>query len=93
MMSKILKFSLFSAAMTLAAGGFASAEEQYCSGQGTPKAQEQVLQELAAQGYQKIKELEMEHGCYEAKGFDKDGQRVELYLEPATGAIVKAKKS
>lgn len=54
-----------------------SAEERYGTGKGGPKATEQV-----------IKKLDIEHGCYAAKGFDKDGNRVEVYLEPASGEVV-----
>jgi hypothetical protein len=85
--------STAAALLTVEASGYAGAEENYCAGQGEPMAQELVIKQLEAQGYTKIRELDMEHGCYEAKGFDKDGQHVEVYLEPATGAIVKVKKS
>ena len=77
-------------ALGLAAGS-ARAEESYCTGQGTPMAREAVIAKLREMGYQKIRRLDMEHGCYEAKGFGKDGKRVEIYVEPATGQIVKIK--
>jgi hypothetical protein len=71
----------------------ASAEGQYCTGKGEPLLAEQVMKKVEAMGYQNVKELGMDHGCYEAKGFDTDGNRVEVYLEPATGEVVKVKTS
>jgi hypothetical protein len=77
--------------LVVAAG--ANAEEQYCTGDGSPLPQQQILFQLEGQGFQKIRKIDMEHGCFEAKGFDQDGNRVEVYVEPATGEIVKIKKS
>ena len=43
---------------------------------------------LEAQGYQ-IKTFKVSKGqCYEIYGFDKDGQKVEIYFDPQTGAVV-----
>ena len=43
---------------------------------------------LEAQGYQ-IKTFKVSQGqCYEIYGFDKDGQKVEIYFDPQTGAVV-----
>ena len=43
---------------------------------------------LEAQGYQ-IKIFKVSKGqCYEIYGFDKDGQKVEIYFDPQTGAVV-----
>ncbi len=88
------KFTIIAVtALALSTAAAASAEEQYCNGKGEPMAADKVMQKLETMGYQKIKKLDMEHGCYEAKGFDKDGNRVEVYLEPATGEVVKVKTS
>lgn len=84
-------FGIALAAGTLFAIGTAAAEEEYCTGEGTPMDEAVVIQQLTDMGYTKIDELEMEHGCYEAKGFDSAGERVEIYVEPATGEIVKVK--
>ena len=92
--SLMQKLTMITAAALVAlSAAAASAEEQYCTGQGEPMAEEQVIKKLETLGYQKVKKLDMEHGCYEAKGFDKDGNRVEVYLEPATGEVVKVKTS
>lgn len=39
-------------------------------------------------GYQ-VRKIETEDGCYEVKGVDKNGAKVELYLNPETGEVVK----
>lgn len=84
-------FGISLAVAAIFVAGSAHAEDQYCTGEGTPMDEKIVIQSLTDQGYTKIKELEMEHGCFEAKGFDSAGKRVEIYVEPATGKIVKVK--
>ena len=43
---------------------------------------------LEAQGYQ-IKIFKVSKGqCYEIYGFDKGGQKVEIYFDPQSGAVV-----
>ncbi len=43
---------------------------------------------LEQQGYQ-IKTFKVSKGqCYEIYGFDKGGQKVEIYFDPQTGAVV-----
>ncbi len=51
---------------------------------------ETVLKTLQDKGYRDLK-LGTEHGCYEAKGYDAQGKRVEIYVHPNTGEIVKTK--
>ena len=44
--------------------------------------------QMEKQGYQ-IKTFKVSKGqCYEIYGFDKDGQKVEIYFDPQTGAVV-----
>jgi len=38
-----------------------------------------------------VRKVEKDDGCWEVKGYDKDGKRVEAYFDPATGEIVKIK--
>jgi len=46
---------------------------------------------VEAQGYQ-IKTFKVSKGkCYEIYGFDKDGKKVEIYFDPATGAEIERK--
>ena len=48
-------------------------------------------QNLKDQGYTVKTFEESSHGCYEIYGFDKDGQKVEIYFHPVTGEIVQQK--
>ena len=50
---------------------------------------EQVLAELKAQGFSEIYEIEREHGRYEVKAKNRDGQTVELYVDAGTGRTLK----
>ncbi len=43
---------------------------------------------MEAKGY-KVKKIKVTNGCYELYGHDKDGKRVELSFDPATGDIAK----
>ena len=46
---------------------------------------------LEKQGYQ-IRTFKVSKGkCYEIYGFDKDGKKVEIYFDPATGAELERK--
>jgi hypothetical protein len=46
---------------------------------------------LAAEGYQ-IKTFKVTQGkCYEIYGIDKAGKKVEIYFDPATGAVLEQK--
>lgn len=54
-------------------------------------SEEKVRQTLASHGYTDVRGLGMEDGCIEAKGFDKNGKRFEVYLHPMTGEIVKSR--
>ncbi len=43
-------------------------------------------------GYTDIKKMDVEDGCYEAKGTNADGSQFEVYIHPTTLEIVKVKK-
>lgn len=47
-----------------------------------------VASMLAEQAYE-VRELERDDGCWEAYVVDADGRRLELYVHPETGEIVK----
>ena len=67
-----------------------ASEDEGCT--KAPKDQwlsvEQLKAKLGEQGY-KVSKIEIEDACAEAKVRDKDGKSAELYLDPATGAVVK----
>ena len=86
-MSKI--FSILATAGILFANG-ASAADLCQATSGEAKSKEEIKAMLEAQGYQ-VKKLGEEDGCIEMKGFDKDQRRVEVYVHPVSGEIVKIK--
>lgn len=47
----------------------------------------QLVDKLDAAGYRNIEKIEREHGSYEVRATNREGQRVKLNLNPLTGAI------
>ena len=70
----------------------ASAESKSCG--NAPQAEWMSIADLqakaAAMGY-KVRQVKIEDGCYEIYALDKDGDRVEAYLNPVTAEVVKTK--
>ena len=79
---------LAAAAIVFASG--AKAEDLCQPTSGDAKSKDEIKSMLEAQGYQ-VKKLGEEDGCVEMKGFDRDQKRVEVYIDPVTGKIVKVK--
>ncbi|KNE26358.1 PepSY domain-containing protein [Achromobacter spanius] len=52
----------------------------------------QVYDKMEAAGYRNISEIERsrKHG-YEVKAYDPQGQRVELYVDPQSGAVTRSR--
>lgn len=79
----VLVFVVFSPSLLLA--------KTECTSEPQEKWQdkEQFQENLKEDGY-KIKVFKVTKGnCYEIYGWDKDGQRVEIYFNPVTGEKVK----
>lgn len=68
----------------------AAAEDLCKPAAGLQKTADEVKTALEAQGYT-IRNMDEESGCIEAKGMDSTGKRVEMYIDPVSGAIVKVK--
>lgn len=47
-----------------------------------------IHDQLKAAGYRTIEKIEREHGRYEVRALNRKGERVKLYLDPHTGAIL-----
>jgi hypothetical protein len=47
----------------------------------------QVPQKLKEQGYT-MRKIEASHGCFEVKGTDAKGARVEMWVDPARAQII-----
>ena len=77
-------------ALLLGLGGPAMADDSECS--QTTRAswisQQQVQSQAVALGY-KIRRVSVDDGCSLLKGFDANGARIELKVDPGTGQIVR----
>lgn len=81
------------ATLLIATTVFADPKEK-CTTEPKEKWQDQTAfqEKLKADGY-KIKVFKVTKGdCYEIYGWDKAGQKVEIYFNPVTGAVVKEMK-
>lgn len=66
------------------------ADEQITQAAPAPvMSMEQVIGQLKADGYGEVYEIEREHGRYEVKAKNREGRRVELYLDAQTGEVLK----
>ncbi|MBU1331744.1 MAG: PepSY domain-containing protein [Gammaproteobacteria bacterium] len=52
--------------------------------------QDKFQADLKAQGYQINKFKVTSGNCYEIYGFNKEGQKVEIYFDPVDGKVVKS---
>ena len=53
---------------------------------------DQAAAKARAHGYRDIREVERDDGCWEVYATDKNGYRVEVYMHPVTGRIVKIER-
>lgn len=61
-----------------------------CTGTGTRQTEAAIKASYKSKGY-KIKHISAVSGCYEIKGTDHAGKKVNLYVSPWTGETVKSK--
>ena len=52
-----------------------------------------ILAAVTAAGYSAVTKVEHEHGRYEVKAHDAEGRKVELYVRPETGKLLKHPKT
>lgn len=88
-MRKLMSFAIAASALLPAAAADAGSLGRPCT--LTPPAQWLSIQALQAkveeQGY-KVQKAKLKKACGEIYTIDKNGKQVELFLDPATGAIV-----
>ena len=86
MMNRTIAALIF--ALTVGTSASALASEQARCGT-VPKEKwltsETVKARMAEQGYE-VRAIKAERGCFEVKATDKNGARVEIYVNPETGA-------
>lgn len=49
---------------------------------------DQAIRKAESLGYD-VRQVEPDDGCWEVEGFDKNGAKIKLYLDPASGEVVK----
>ncbi len=90
-MKKLLALTVASTAFAFAAPAFASSSNGLCG--NTPNkwmAMDAARQIAVEQGYD-VRRIKREDGCYEVYAISRDGAKVELYMHPTSGDIVKIK--
>jgi hypothetical protein len=48
------------------------------------KKQTELKDKLLADGWKKVRQIKVEHGCYEVYGFNEKNQRAEVFFNPKT---------
>ncbi|MHA1570517.1 MAG: PepSY domain-containing protein [Alphaproteobacteria bacterium] len=92
-MAKILAYAAAGLMIAAAFPAFASGGDDSC---GTlPDGPQLSVQEIAdkagALGYD-VRKVKREDNCFEVYAIDENGARVEIYMNPVTGAVMKTKK-
>ncbi len=83
------QYILAAIACAVALPAFAGADcQKHPKSEWMPK--EKLQQQLEAQGFS-VKKIDTEDNCYELKGKDANGKRVENYYDTKTGKLVKSK--
>ncbi len=82
-----MRVSVLLACLALVVAAPAAFAEESCHTTGQPMSRTAMENSLVSRGYTTIRSLSLHNGCYEAKGFNAQGQRFELELDAATGAI------
>ncbi len=72
----------------LVLGGPVRAEEGTCPKYASDQvmSKDQLADRLKTMGYD-VRGIQVRDGCWEVKGFDKDGKRVEVHVDPVTAEI------
>ena len=69
----------------------ASSDDALCNYiSGQPMSMEEVKAKVSEQGYE-VRRVKREDGCLEVYAINKQGSKVEIYLHPISGKIVKIK--
>ena len=89
-MRKTIAYTAASLMIAAALPAYASDEDDSCG--PLADGQQLSIQDITAKaeelGY-KVRKVEREDGCFEVYAVGKDGARIELYMDPVTGAVVK----
>jgi len=89
MQSKSVKIVLALSLLGVAAGASASTYNGECTTrpQSEWKSTSDISARFTAQGYT-VRKVKSKGSCYEVYAVDKNGEKVELFVNPATAAVV-----
>jgi hypothetical protein len=90
------RLTLLTSACLLCAGAWLSPamadnDDLKCTAadQSTWMSEDATKEMLLKQGYKEVREIGVTDGhCYEVYGVDAQGEKVEVYLDPTSGAVV-----
>jgi len=91
-MRKIITIAATSLMIAVAIPVYASSDDASCgqSAAGQHLSAQDIKDKAAGMGYS-VRNVKRENGCFEVYATNKEGARVELYMNPVTGAILKIK--
>lgn len=81
--------ALACAAASILVAGCGGGTECTAEPESSWMSQAEMKNRVVAQGY-KVKEFKVSGSCYEIYGWNREGQRVEVYFNPVSGDIVKS---
>ncbi|MDD2926551.1 PepSY domain-containing protein [Rhodoferax sp.] len=95
-LSTLFSFVLAASALTAASAWItpASADDnraRWDAGPSLPVAQ--VVQKLAAAGYQNIEKIQLKNSAYEVRATGRQGERIKLYVNAQTGELMDRRQS
>ena len=91
-MRKIIAITAASLMIAATIPAYASGEDVSCGqSAGAQRLSVQAItQKAAGMGYD-VRKVKREDGCFEVYAIGKNGARVEIYMNPVTGAVLKIK--
>ncbi len=89
-MKKFLVLSIAAASLALGTPANASGNTYCGQASGNWMSIDAVKAKAAGMGYN-VRRVKREDGCYEVYAIGKNGGRVEIYMHPVTGKVVKIK--
>ena len=91
-MKKFILLAAASISLAYVSPSVASSDGAMCGNiSGQAMSMEEVKSMVTAKGYD-VRRVKQEDGCLEVYAIDKQGAKVEIYLHPISGKIVKIKK-
>ncbi|GBE42405.1 MAG TPA: PepSY domain-containing protein [Rhizobiales bacterium] len=91
-MRKIITIAAASLMMAATIPAYASDDDVSCgqNAGGQQLSVQAITEKAAGMGYD-VRKVKREDGCFEVYAIGKNGARVEIYMNPVTGAVLKIK--